>query len=243
MTETEWLACDTFKELFRHLETTELLTQRRLRLFAVAYCQRVTLRLGDPVLENALKVAEQFADGLATGAELAAVHDAACEIEDEIDDEFKLLDDTEALRFGAWAVREATSPDDPDNHNGTLDMIDHTVAALAYASPSYPKGDHEAKVAFFQQVGVAEQRSLVALVRDIFGNPFRRVAFPPEWGAETVLALARAIYESRDFSVLPILADALEDAGCDSADILSHCRGPGPHVRGCWVVDLVLAKG
>jgi hypothetical protein len=50
------------------------------------------------------------------------------------------------------------------------------------------------------------------------------------------------MYDSREFSAMPILADALQDAGCDSHDILDHCRGPGPHVRGCWVVDLVLAK-
>jgi hypothetical protein len=56
------------------------------------------------------------------------------------------------------------------------------------------------------------------------------------------LSLARQMYESRDFSSMPILADALQDAGCDNDDILNHCRGPGPHVRGCWVVDLVLGK-
>ena len=56
------------------------------------------------------------------------------------------------------------------------------------------------------------------------------------------VTLARQMYESLDFGAMPILADALQDAGCDSADILNHCRGPGPHVRGCWVVDLVLGK-
>jgi hypothetical protein len=67
-------------------------------------------------------------------------------------------------------------------------------------------------------------------------------AAEPEWLTTTVLALARLMYESRDFSSMPILADALQDAGCDSDDILTHCRGPGPHVRGCWVVDLILEK-
>jgi hypothetical protein len=57
-----------------------------------------------------------------------------------------------------------------------------------------------------------------------------------------VVLLARQTYESRDFSTMPILADALQDAGCDNADVLDHCRGPGPHVRGCWVVDLALSK-
>jgi hypothetical protein len=80
------------------------------------------------------------------------------------------------------------------------------------------------------------------LVREIFGNPFRPITFSPAWRTDTALTLTRQMYESRDFSAMPILADALQDAGCDNDDILSHCRGAGPHVRGCWVVDLVLGK-
>jgi hypothetical protein len=78
--------------------------------------------------------------------------------------------------------------------------------------------------------------------RDIFGNPFRPVTFSPEWRTDTAVALASQMYESREFGAMPILADALQDAGCDNEDILNHCRGDGPHVRGCWVVDLVLGK-
>jgi hypothetical protein len=85
----------------------------------------------------------------------------------------------------------------------------------------------------------AQQR--ICLLRDIF-NPFRPVVFDPAWRSETVSALAAGIYAERAFDRLPILADALEEAGCDQPDILYHCRGPGPHVRGCWAVDLVLGK-
>ena len=80
------------------------------------------------------------------------------------------------------------------------------------------------------------------LLRDIFGNPFRPVTFSPEWRTGTALTLAQQMYDSRDFSAMPILADALQDAGCASADILDHCRQPGVHVRGCWVLDLALEK-
>jgi hypothetical protein len=80
------------------------------------------------------------------------------------------------------------------------------------------------------------------LLREIFGNPFRPVTFDSAWRTETAVALASGIYADRAFDRLPILADALEEAGCDNADVLAHCRGPGPHVRGCWVVDLVLGK-
>lgn len=80
------------------------------------------------------------------------------------------------------------------------------------------------------------------LLRDIFGNPFRPIALDPPWRSETAVAVAAGIYEERAFDRMPILADALEDAGCDHADVLTHCRGPGPHARGCWVVDGVLGK-
>src|SRR4029078_9800612 len=83
---------------------------------------------------------------------------------------------------------------------------------------------------------------VAALLRDVFGNPFRPARFSADWRTDTAAALARQMYESRGFDAMPILADALQDAGCDSDDILSHCRGPGPHVRGCWVVDLVLGN-
>jgi hypothetical protein len=83
---------------------------------------------------------------------------------------------------------------------------------------------------------------LVPVVHDIFGNPFRPVTFSPAWRTDTALSLANQMYESRDFGAMPILADALQDAGCDNEDVLNHCRAPGVHVRGCWAVDLVLGK-
>jgi hypothetical protein len=86
----------------------------------------------------------------------------------------------------------------------------------------------------------AEPRAMMAVFRDIFGNPFRPVVFPQTWRTTAVLGLARGIYDEKAFDRLPILADALEEAGCDNADVLAHCRGPGPHVRGCWVIDGVL---
>jgi hypothetical protein len=81
------------------------------------------------------------------------------------------------------------------------------------------------------------------VILEVVGNPFRSVAFSPEWRTDTAVSLARQMYESREFSAMPILADALQDAGCDNDDILSHCRDANAtHVRGCWVVDLVLGK-
>ncbi|MCU0705490.1 MAG: hypothetical protein MUF18_16070 [Fimbriiglobus sp.] len=95
-----------------------------------------------------------------------------------------------------------------------------------------------------QAEGVSERERLLQcdLLRCIFGNPFRPVSFDPAWITETAVALAAGIYADRALDRLPILADALEDAGCDHPDVLSHCRGPGAHARGCWVVDGVLGR-
>jgi hypothetical protein len=80
------------------------------------------------------------------------------------------------------------------------------------------------------------------LLHDLVGNPFRPVTADSSWLTSDVLALANTIYNERAFNRMPELADALERAGCTDADLLAHCRSPGPHVRGCWVVDLVLGK-
>jgi hypothetical protein len=111
------------------------------------------------------------------------------------------------------------------------------LRADASGDPTHPKGMGD-----YHAAAAGENAAQCRLLRDIFGNPFRPVTLDPEWLTFTVTALARQMYESRDFSAMPILADALQDAGCDSEDILGHCRGEGPHVRGCWVVDLVLGK-
>jgi hypothetical protein len=88
-----------------------------------------------------------------------------------------------------------------------------------------------------------QARILADLLREIAGgDPFHPMTADPAWPTPTVKQLAEAIYGERAFDRLPILADALEDAGCDNADILNHCRQPGEHARGCWVVDLLLGK-
>jgi hypothetical protein len=92
-----------------------------------------------------------------------------------------------------------------------------------------------------------EKMVQAALLRDLFGNPVRPRAETDRgwvaWNGGTVPKLAAALYAERAFGRLPLLADALEDAGCADPDILGHLRGSGPHVRGCWVVDLLLGKG
>jgi hypothetical protein len=90
-------------------------------------------------------------------------------------------------------------------------------------------------------LGQPDERWACALVREVFGNPFRPVSLDPAWLTFDVRALAREIYDAGTFDQVPVLGDALEDAGCTEAALLDHCR-QGGHVRGCWVVDLVLGR-
>jgi hypothetical protein len=114
----------------------------------------------------------------------------------------------------------------------------HHFAAV-YASGSAAKATRRRRV---------EEHSQAALLRDIVGNPFRPLPPIPQtvlaWNDGCVVKLAARIYAERDFTreSLGVLADALEEAGCQDADILGHLRSPGPHVRGCWAVDLLVGK-
>jgi hypothetical protein len=121
------------------------------------------------------------------------------------------------------------------------------AAAAARAASLPPSNDSSIHGAAWAVNAAAKKRVERAvqagLLRDVFGNPFRPVVLDPSWRTVAVVDLARGIYEERAFDRMPILGDALEDAGCDSADVIAHCRDEkATHVRGCWVVDLVLGK-
>lgn len=118
-------------------------------------------------------------------------------------------------------------------------------ATLAARSCAYANAAEAAGGAAFFSYGRQGYAMQAHLLRDIFGNPFRPVSVEPSWLTwhdAPVRKLAQAIYDERRFKDLPVLADALEDAGCGDAAILEHCRGPEPHARGCWVLDLILSK-
>ena len=215
MTEAEWLACQDPTAMVEFLHGR--VSDRKLRLLACANCRSVWQWITDERSRVAVAVAERVSDGLASQAELAnaikASYDAATLNEYEDPD-----DETVYLRSMSAAYA---------NHSVWGEAF---VAALANSPSIMP-----------ELTGLPETLPL-HFVRDIFGNPFRPVTFSPEWRTDTAVALARQMYDAREFSAMPILADALQDAGCDNDDVLNHCCGEGTHVRGCWVVDLVLGK-
>jgi hypothetical protein len=202
--------------------------QRKLRLFVCACC-----RLGwssdlGPQERHAIGIAEAFADGLASTHQLNALRAEA----------------------PSWKVRWATSSQ-PLVRDAAAQVvafwIDRRVRQRLGLPPGVVtyKGDQEKEA--WKAARAREGRFFCDLLRDLVGNPFRPPpALCPDWLAwqgGTVAALARAIYEERSFDQFPVLADALEDAGCDNENIVTHCRGQGPHARGCWLVDLLVGKG
>jgi hypothetical protein len=200
-------------------------SQRKCRLFLVACCYRILDLMPEGVGRTALSVAESFADKKAGDAARRKAQREATVVPDGPG-----LETVNAL----YSVLEATKK------TIAIRTADTSSAAAARGHAARRRGKgKDPYVAAFQK----ELAAHAVLLRDIFGNPFRPVAFDPRWRSESAVSLARTAYDTRDFSLLPILADALEEAGCDHPDVLSHCRDPnGVHVRGCWVVDGVLGK-
>ncbi|HEV3383949.1 MAG TPA: hypothetical protein VG097_04000 [Gemmata sp.] len=207
MTEVEWLACADPGRMLQFIR--DKASDRKLRLFIISCCRYFIGRLHNQATQRALAIAEQFAEGKATGEELQAAYNAAGNYYSHTG-----VYGTDASDLPARAAMLAAE----GSRFGIIELY----------SPSFR---------FFTQ---REHARNSLILRDIF--PFRPITLNPSWLTSTVLALASQMYDSGDFSALPILADALQDAGCDNSDILDHCRGPGPHVRGCWVVDKLLAK-
>jgi hypothetical protein len=214
MTEAEWLAANDPTPLLEFLRGK--VSDRKLRLFAVACCRKVWHLLLGEQSRHAAEVTERFADGEASEQELWDARSNAWEFADY------LVHNDEA-----YAHLDADAPNATD--------------APAWAAESSVQ-PIRVVIAVQRALGTAEGKAQPELLRCIFGNPFRPVTLKSSWLTATVLALANGIYEKRAFDRMPILADALQDAGCDNEDVLSHCRGENVHVRGCWVVDKLLAK-
>ncbi len=197
---------------------------RKLRLFHCACCRTVWHMLDEPLLRRAVEVAERYADGLADDKELRAV-----EREIRFTWPRGLHFKSEAILgtlaqgiFPAWSVQAVEELACADAARQALDQ------GRTHISPNTKR---------------SIRQSYANLLRCILGLlPYHSTTLNPAWLTPKVVSLAQAIYGERVFDRLPILADALEEAGCDNADILAHLRVPGPHARGCWVLDAILGR-
>jgi hypothetical protein len=190
-----------------------MVSDRKLRLFGCVCCRAIWELLTDERSREGVMVAESYADGQASTDQLAEAHRIA----------FAAFEDGDCADYLAAAyLAPAVSL------NASLSTAE---AALKAAAPN---------------ATASARKSQAALLRDIIGYPF--FPSPPlpaavlAWHDATVRRLAEAIYEERAFGRLPVLADALLDAGCEQEELIAHCRLEGPHVKGCWGVDLVLGR-
>lgn len=217
MTEAQWLACADVYSMVDYLGNAA--SDRKLRLFAIACCRQVWHLLGDQRSWEIIAVAERHADGGATDEELAAAGMAASKVD-----------------------------------NGSLDAEYYAAEAASRldwrVDDGFGSGYHAKLLWYGVQYTLGKAGGqLSGLLRDVVGNPFCRVALSPAWRTPTSVTLARAAYNERnpesgelDRAQLFVLADSLEEAGCTEQVVLEHLRAAEPHVRGCWPVDLVLAK-
>ena len=221
MTEDEWLESIGPEPMLDFLKGS--LGDRKLRLFAVGCCRRVWHFLRNEQSRGAVELAEKYADQLVTPEELENARSLLARRDPEPGEL--------VFQPSYWACGTKI----------TVHVGECTVYARAYAALAvkYEAEDYDERR---EEIMLKERNQQASLFRDIFGNPFRPVGMDPAWLTSTTKSVAAAIYAERAFDRMPILGDALEDAGCTNADILNHCRQPGEHVRGCWVVDLLLDK-
>ncbi len=230
LTEEMWFS-DEDELITRYLEYMKwdksMVLDRKLRLLACACLRQIPEGMSVPVYRHAVETTELFIDG---GTNVEAVRQAHQQAT-----EFREPGERQLLQS---AFRPTGKEAGRQWRKITLRRGEFAAVAKLAEHPlshCWKTIDSPEKV---------EQRN--DLFRDVFPNPFRPAPIVDPcwlaWNGGTVKRLAQAIYDARTFEDLPILADALEDAGCDDVEMLDHCRGPGPHVRGCWVVDALLNK-
>jgi biotin carboxyl carrier protein len=245
MTEAEWLACTNPNTMVEFLRGK--VSDRKLRLFGCASARSVQANLEHEVSRKGIEVLERFADARSTvnEYEVMAVVVKSVQVGTyysrphpeappfvmvgslvtpstvvAIIEEMKIFNEIVSVCFGVIS-EVLVNNEDIVEYGTPLFRIIPTVAI-----PDWGRTPHHQ----------------VPLVHDIFGNPFRSPVIDDAWLSQTVTSFVQVVYEAHDFNTMPILADALEEAGCTDAAILGHLRGPGPHVRGCWVLDLLLGK-
>jgi hypothetical protein len=267
MAEAEWLAAIDPTPMLESLGTST--SNRKLRLFCCASCLRAAHLLTEDYVRyarKALAVFEQHLEGLASDQELQTawggvfgdVMDAGAAVAHPGEADYyaisaaaSAVDNTrrdQVASATAYAASAVAYDSLARSGNPTLSRIASewtpTTRPPGYSRERWARDEEEMRrLPEYVQALAAEQRAQCVLLRDIFGNPGRATSIKREWLTSDVVALASSIYQEKAFDWMPILADALQDAGCENDDILSHCRDAKQvHVRGCRVVDLVLGK-
>jgi hypothetical protein len=219
MTEQEWLDyADDPRNML--IQLPRPWSGRKLRLLLCGCCRRFDHLLSDRRILQAAEVCERYVDRRrATKEELAAANAAVLAAHHDLEGP-KPFESLLALCLIMATLERITGRD---------------IEGLVLI----PQRSGEIDNATWREAHCE-------LIRELFGNPFRPVVVDPAWltwHGGLLVSMARRMYDSRDFADMPILADALEDAGCANPDVLSHCRQQGVvHVRGCWIVDILLGK-
>jgi hypothetical protein len=243
MDEATWLTCIDPLPMLNYLEGK--VSERKLRLFVCACCRRLWHLLDDQGSRGVVEVAERRADGEASNAEIFAGMKQANAGHIQAIAAMMSSGSRDQTDFRAkTAVLYTLQP-----NTASAARITSRCAAESLASP---RGGLDDPSVCSAPALAAEKQAQAALLRDLFGNPFRPFSVNPAWlvwEGGTLLRLARAAYEERSLpegalgpARLAILADALQEAGRPNRDLLSHCLSPGPHVRGCWALDALLGK-
>jgi hypothetical protein len=217
MTEAEWLVCDKPEQMLLALQ--DWASERRFRLFTCACLRRIWHLLAAGAQREAILLAEKYTDEERDKERVTSAGRAA---DEERDKEREM-----SAGRAAWET--------PDY------FWSNVCYDLTYGNGWTAASRVENVLAKHPMCSRDERRiEHLALIRCIFGNPFRSAVLNSSWLTSTVRSLARGISTENAFSAVPILADALQDAGCANEDILNHCRSEGLHGRGCWVLDLLL---
>ena len=216
MTEAEWLASDDPWRMLRFLEHSKQ-SERKIRLFNAAICRRFWQFL-PPDSQAVLHDSELLADGLIA----------------EPDDKMDLC--TRANIAVAPFHRLYPTNDFPSDE---VRIQRNAAAAVCYA---VIPGELWGGISYFWELDPSEKQPHSIIIRDVFGNPFHSPVLEPCWRTPEIITLARSIYDEEAFNRLPELAIALEAASCRDAAILEHAYGSQLHVRGCWLVDMLLDK-
>jgi hypothetical protein len=251
MTPTEWQTCADPAAMLTYLGARA--DDRKLRLFACACCRRIWHLLGNPGSRRGVEAAERFADGRIDREELARAEMACKEVTWAAVQAAHsgwgapINAKARAAWVGVWAACAAENTAEPQVWNETTaneawdEPTSRSLAVRTAQVASWARAVAEDRST--QRPTEAEEVHQAHILRDLVGAGSVPPPLPAawlHWNDRCVVKLARTIYDEHYFDDMPILGDALEDAGCDLPAILDHCRQRAPHVRGCWLLDAIL---